>query len=271
MTTIRIPEALPSVEYLRECFDYCPETGVLAWRERPMHHFKSQKASKMFHSRWPGKAAGGLDRDGYMAVRVLGHLVGVHRAAWAIHHGTWPTLQIDHINGIKHDNRIGNLRDVTAAKNLRGQVKRSNNTSGVTGIYWDGQRGKWRAQIVYKGKRHFLGCYSDIDEAASARRTANKMFDFAYFHGDDSQCKPTMPLPGHVNRGNTSGHCGVSFVAERKRWRAQIKIAGRAVFLGSFKTKEEAIAARKAAEIKYGVADRVSYGSGPAILQDPPT
>lgn len=271
MTTTRIPEALPSVEYLRESLDYCPETGVLKWRARPMHHFSSVQASKVFHSRWEGKAAGGLNHYGYVAVRVLGSLIGAHRVAWAIHHGQWATHQIDHINGIKDDNRICNLRDVTGAKNRRGQVKRSNNTSGVTGVFWDRQRGKWRAEIGCHGKNIIIGRYDDIGAATEARKRANKVFDFAECHGNDSQCKISTAKPGNVKRNNTSGVSGVVFVASRNKWRAQMKLAGKQLHIGYFVTKEEAIAARRAAEVQYGVADRVSYGSGPAILQDPPT
>jgi len=53
-------------------------------------------------------------------------------------------------------------------------------------------------------------------------------------------------------RNNTSGACGVIFDKRRKKWQARIMIDGSQKFLGRFTTKADAIAARKAAEIKYG-------------------
>jgi len=57
-----------------------------------------------------------------------------HRVAWFLHHGAWPMGEIDHINGNAQDNRIANLRDVTHKENTRNMKRRSDNTSGITGI-----------------------------------------------------------------------------------------------------------------------------------------
>ncbi len=53
----------------------------------------------------------------------------------------------------------------------------SDNTSGYTGVYWDGRRGKWLAQIGFKGKSYRLGAYPDKQEAVAARRRGEEMHD----------------------------------------------------------------------------------------------
>lgn len=53
-------------------------------------------------------------------------------------------------------------------------AKAKNNTSGYKGVTWDGSRGKWRAQIVFKGKAHHLGRYNTIEQAVAARKQAEE-------------------------------------------------------------------------------------------------
>ena len=53
-------------------------------------------------------------------------------------------------------------------------AKPKNNTSGYKGVTWDGNRGKWMAQIVFQGKKHNLGRYNTIEEAAAARKQAEE-------------------------------------------------------------------------------------------------
>lgn len=53
-------------------------------------------------------------------------------------------------------------------------------------------------------------------------------------------------------RNNTSGVTGVSFDKTRGKWRAEIKVEKKLIHLGRFETIDGAIAARKAAEVKYG-------------------
>lgn len=143
MTAPRVPQALPSVEYLHECFSYAPETGVLTWRERPREHFTNGQGYGNFMARCYGRQAGSLMKNGYLQVGLVHSRHLVHRIVWALNYGWWPTYHIDHINGIRNDNRIYNLRDVTKPVNSRNMVKRNSNTSGVTGVAWHSQAGKW--------------------------------------------------------------------------------------------------------------------------------
>ena len=96
-----------------------------------------------------------------------------HRVAWMIHNGDIPDgMVIDHINGIRGDNRISNLRLATRSQNAVNSGMRSSNTSGQKGVYMNKQVGKWVAEIKVDGRRKRIGTFSDIDEAAVAYQMA---------------------------------------------------------------------------------------------------
>jgi hypothetical protein len=94
-----------TAERLRELLDYDPQTGNLIWR---------QKA----HGRPAGEVAGCRTSRGYWRVGVDRVEYKAHRLVWLHVYGEWPSKQIDHINRNACDNRIENLRDVTASENL---------------------------------------------------------------------------------------------------------------------------------------------------------
>ncbi len=263
-----ISRPLPPVEYLHECFAYDPETGVLTWKERPREHFSRPGSHLNFLTRWAGRSAGAQSKLGYLHVGVDGTLHPVHRIAWALHYGAWPDRQLDHINLIKDDNRIANLRGVDNATNCRRQVRPRNNPSGCLGVFWNDKSGKWQARIKFMGKAYHLGMFTDKADAIAARKAADAQFGFAENHGQTDPGLASAAGPGRLRKDNKTGHVGAHLV--RGRWVARLQVSGRQLHLGSFDTKEEAISARKAAEIQYGVAGRVLYGRG-AIIQDPPT
>jgi hypothetical protein len=77
--------------------------------------------------------------------------------------------QVDHINHDTLNNTKGNLRVVTNAENLQNRSGATRNSkSGIRGVYWDKQRGKWRASIFLKGKTIYLGVFDDIKLAEKA-------------------------------------------------------------------------------------------------------
>ena len=83
------------------------------------------------------------------------YFIKMHRAIFAFCHGRWPTLQIDHINGCKTDNRIGNLREVTNQENHLNSVHpwKPNKDTCLPGV-WKKNRGGFITAI--HGKDFFF-------------------------------------------------------------------------------------------------------------------
>lgn len=135
---------------LRSLVDYDPDTGAFTRRS-------SGRRLRM----------GSLDSHGYVVVGVGYHLYRAHRLAWLYHHGKWPDGDIDHVNGIRTDNRIANLRDVCRSRNLLNRhAPRPENRLGVIGVRLRGSR--YEARIQFRGQRINLGRHDTIQGAAAA-------------------------------------------------------------------------------------------------------
>jgi hypothetical protein len=113
---------------------------------------------------------------------VGGGVVMAHRVIWAIVHGYWPH-QIDHINGVKTDNRLCNLREVDDAENRKNMCLRSDNKSGHHGVRWSEHLHKWRAEIRINGKTNHIGVYQNKEDAIAARKASEAALGFHVNHG----------------------------------------------------------------------------------------
>lgn len=152
---------------LIEILAYDSETGVFTWR-------KSLNRATLIGSR-----AGCIDKShGYWRIQIFGKLYRASRLAWFYHHGYWPEHEIDHINKIRNDDRIKNLRHVSSVCNERNKNKSSRNTSGVVGVTWKKQRKRWCAFIKMPKKLIFLGYFKDFTDAVKARWQAEIRHDF---------------------------------------------------------------------------------------------
>lgn len=163
------------VEYLRECLIYYPTSGDFTWRARPRHHFLDEMGWKVFNGKFAGKKAEpSQDEHGYVrfAIRVEGKIVRIraHRIAWALHHGRWPVLDIDHANLNKADNRIKNLREATVSQNQANRPALKHNKLGIKGVHFNG-RG-YVALMHRNGKQDYLGYYKTAAAAQAAHRKA---------------------------------------------------------------------------------------------------
>ena len=136
-------------ERLKELFSYNPSTGVFT----RLHSTSNVKA---------GRATGNLNTGGHLGFLVDKKMYQAHRLAWLYVHGDWPNCQIDHINGVRTDNRIENLRDVSHTVNAQNiHAARSDNKTGLLGVSWKEPRGKYVAQIQIDGKVRYLGLFTD--------------------------------------------------------------------------------------------------------------
>lgn len=168
---------LPSIEYLRQRLRYEPETGKLFWLDY-------EEMPQQWRSVWFGKEAfTSYQSEGYRKGKIDGVSYLAHRVAYALYHAEWPFAQIDHINGIRTDNRIVNLRVVTSQENQHNMTMRSDNTSGITGVTWHKRDRKWAAHIRLSGKKKHLGFFKTIEEAAIARAEASRLYGFTERHG----------------------------------------------------------------------------------------
>ena len=153
-----------SIEHLRKRYSYNPETGDIT-------RIATGKVVKST------TVDGHIGRIKYRLIRTKGKSIRAHRAAWALYYGEWPKGQIDDIDHDGLNNRISNLRDVDCIVNQRNQLLRKTSQSGVIGVTWRKDKKKWKAQIrVPGGRQVFLGYYSTIEEAASARKAGEQRY-----------------------------------------------------------------------------------------------
>lgn len=106
-------------ERLSEFFALDEASGRLTWQTRPVEHFKNPVSCARWNRRFAGTEAGSIDSRGYRAVMVDCVTYKVHRIVYAMTRGEWPTLDVDHINRDRSDNRPSNLRDVNRSTNLK--------------------------------------------------------------------------------------------------------------------------------------------------------
>lgn len=118
----------------------------------------------------------GTPLDGYVVVQILGRSYRAHRLIWALKHGRWPAGQIDHLNGVRSDNRIANLREVTTSENMqnRAEPRKGPHSSGLLGVSWHKGRQKWEAYICINGRRHHLGRFVEKEHAHHAYLSAKQ-------------------------------------------------------------------------------------------------
>lgn len=160
---------------LREAVDYDPETGLFLWRERPIHHFKNDHrwSAAECQRRWNTSHAGtsalrSIGPNGYFYGRIDAQHLYAHRAALAWVMGAWPSETVDHINGVKTDNRLANLRDASRSEQARNKSAHTDSTSRYLGVSLRRDRGLWRAVIFHEGKQQYLGTFASEEDAARA-------------------------------------------------------------------------------------------------------
>lgn len=176
----------PCAEELHTALIYDPATGLFTWRHRPDLPAK-------WNARMAGKPAGRVKAHGYVVFAVNNLKLYAHRVAWCMAIGDWPAAEIDHINRIKSDNRIANLRAATRGQNLANTPDRGP-VSGVKGVQRN--RDKWQALITIGGKRRCLGTFETVEEAATARRDAHKAAFREFSHEAQTPAAPSLDSLG---------------------------------------------------------------------------
>lgn len=152
-----------SHERLLYLLDFDRETGVFKWKV------------KNARSKYPaGSKAGCLKSLGYVCIKIDGLEYKAHRLSWFYVNGKWPDGDIDHINRVKSDNSIKNLRVVTDLENMQNRGAMKNSKSGVKGVHFCAKTKKWVAQIAFNRRRYRLGSFDGLDAAVKAYSASAK-------------------------------------------------------------------------------------------------
>jgi len=145
-----------TADSLRELLDYDGSTGVFTWRKARNWKVKI------------GDVAGSVGSKGYRYINIGGMPTLAHRLAWLHTHGDWPADQIDHINGVRDDNRISNLRECEGRGNQQNMAARNRRTGKLIGTSWHKAAKKWSAQIGADNVTEYLGLFDTEEEAHDA-------------------------------------------------------------------------------------------------------
>jgi len=129
-----------------------------------------------------------LTNTGYRQVGIDGINYKAHRLAWFYVHGAWPEYDIDHINGVRHDNRIANLRPATRGENIMNSQRRSDAKSEYRGVHYHKSTKQWQAS--FRGK--YLGIRRTEEEARQLYLT------------ELEKLSASFPLPLHPDHGRNA-------------------------------------------------------------------
>lgn len=160
-------------DFLKTIIHYNPLTGKFIWIKT------NPKSNKK-----PGDKAGHLHKKtGYISITIDRKWNASHRLAWLYMTGNFPENTIDHINHNRGDNRWCNLRDVTNTVNHQNKKMRKNNTSGVSGVYFDKPTQKWEVRLRFNKETHYFGRHESKEEAIRIRNKQAILIGFNNNHG----------------------------------------------------------------------------------------
>lgn len=185
-------KSLPPQKVLLQLLRYEPETGKLYWNDRTPDRFEAGRHSAAhtcarWNSKFAGKEAFTSHNDrGYLHSSIKGFgMMTAHRVIWKMETGSDPA-EIDHMDGVRDNNRWSNLADVSRQGNMRNVARAHDNTSGHVGVRFNGRTQKWQAFIYVDRKFVSLGVHSEIDEAVAARKAAEAKYLFHPNHGREA-------------------------------------------------------------------------------------
>lgn len=147
---------------LRSMVTYDPAAGIFQWKHDHKHLSWIKAGDEV------GK---GSRKQGYRCTTINNKQYYQHRLVWLYVYGEWPSKRIDHINGVKDDNRVENLRLATPSENQHNRRKTKSKV-GLTGAYRASRGNKWYSTIMVENVKTYLGTFNTEEEAAAAYAAA---------------------------------------------------------------------------------------------------
>jgi HNH endonuclease len=179
-----VASQLPGRDYLLSCFIYDPSSGSLIWRNRPAHHFKNGQIFLAWNTKYAGKTAGYINKEGYWKTVLDCQIYVSSRIIWKMMTGDEPA-EVDHRNRKRSENCWDNLRASTKNQNQHNASVKKNNLSGLKGVRLVKKSGHFAARIGVNGKLLVLGTFHDKWEAHAAYCDAARQH-FGEFWSDGS-------------------------------------------------------------------------------------
>lgn len=173
-------------EYVRELFDYDADTGLLTWKVKKAYRINV------------GDIAGFLDANGYYTVKIDNSSYKVHRIVWLLVYGYNPENHLDHINKVRKDNRICNLRERTGVCNSFNKVLQSNNITGVAGVGIVSGN-KYKVRITVNKECIYIGRFESFMDAVIARYKAELKYE-KQKHNPNSSAYQYLNRAGYFDR-----------------------------------------------------------------------
>lgn len=141
---------------IHELLKYTPETGIFTWQKT-----LSNRAVA-------GSVAGYIHTNGYRRIRIDRKSYAAHQLAFLWMTGAFPGADVDHVNGVRDDNRWNNLRKASRAENLQNIKLPKGSKSGYLGVSWSAVKSQWHARITCSGVNKHLGYFQTPEKASSA-------------------------------------------------------------------------------------------------------
>lgn len=172
------------MDSIKKRIEYCKDTGIFRWISG-------------FHKSKTGTVAGCLYNNGYLVISIEGKRYLAHRLAWYFVYGEMPKNQIDHINGVRTDNRIENLRDVTSRQNHSNRIRHQ--SGHLVGANYCNKQKRWIGRIGIGKKIISLGYFENEKTAHQAHLIAKLMIDQIDPNCPESKIKIRKHIANEIN------------------------------------------------------------------------
>jgi len=126
--------------------------------------------------------------NGYLRVRIDGKRYTVHQVVFCMQHGYIPKM-LDHINGIKDDNRIENLREANSSQNGYNTKTPKANTTGTKNVQYIKHMNKYQVRLRINKQNTVIGHFEDLELAQLVAMEARNKYHGVYANHGVTKCQ----------------------------------------------------------------------------------